>query len=915
MDIRLQGATAALVAAACVTFAGALPGTASAATRATAPAATTTTGSTATAGPSCPWLNQDLPISTRVSKLLASMSLTQEVSLLEGHGSSNPYVFFEPAIPSLCIPQLGEEDGPNGAGDGLAGVTQLPAGVNLAATFSDSLARRYGTVVGSEEFGKGAAVNLGPTINIDRDPRWGRSFESFTEDPYLDGRLGSAEVDGVQSTGELSQVKHYAVYNQETNRNTPADNSIVAERTLQEIYLKAFHTVIDTAAPASVMCSYATINGADACDDAALENGVLKTDWGFPGWIGSDYGALHSDMGISDGTDVEQPENTYFAPLVSEVTSGMIPQAVVNTALARVFTQMFRFNLFNAPPTGNVNDVVTTPAHVRIATKVAESSATLLKNSDHTLPLSANHAGTVAVIGPSADASPTYGGGGSARVVPTDPVSPLTGLEAAAHGGTHLTYTPGLPTDSSVTAPQTGTYVFAVTNPCGCYTPAYLSINGTQELDNPGTPPQDAYSVAVPLTAGETYTIGLSGPTYSAPGLTWATPSALAPGIAQAVTAAKAASTAVVVVSDDTETEAADRLGLSLPSAQDELIEAVAAANPRTVVVVEAGAPVTMPWLSNVSAVLDTWYPGEVEGTALASTLFGSSDPGGHLPVTFPQSLSQVPAFATAQFPGMNDTVQYSEGLNVGYRFYDAENLTPLFPFGYGLSYTSFQYSHLRISKSPDGATGDVTVSATVTNTGSRAGADVAQLYLGDPAAATEAPRQLAGYERVSLRPGQSRVVSFQVTPQSESWWDTTANGWTSSPGAYGVYVGDSSALAGLPLQGSFTLPSTPGARQVNVTAPSTMTPGRPSTVTVTLSASGTQTLDHVRLALQLPQGWAAEALGGASFADVAPGRALAARFQVVPVADSPNVTATIHATATLGPDLTRESGVMVTVR
>ena len=268
------------------------------------------------------------------------------------------------------------------------------------------------------------------------------------------------------------------------------------------------------------------------------------------------------------------------------------------------------------------------------------------------------------------------------------------------------------------------------------------------------------YSVGVDLVAGQTYTLQLSGGGQSA-NLSWATPSDLAPGIAPAVAAAKSASTAVVVVSDDTETEAADRPGLNLPSAQNELISAVAAANPHTVVVVDAGAPVAMPWLSQVASVVDAWYPGESNGTALASVLFGRTDPSGHLPVTFPADLSQVPASTPSQFPGVNGKVLYSEGIDVGYRYYDAHHETPLFPFGYGLSYTSFRFSGLRIT--PLGGRRQVAVSATITNTGQVAGSDVAQLYLSDPAAATEPPRQLKGFQKVTLRPGQSATVHFSL--------------------------------------------------------------------------------------------------------------------------------------------------------
>jgi beta-glucosidase len=262
-----------------------------------------------------------------------------------------------------------------------------------------------------------------------------------------------------------------------------------------------------------------------------------------------------------------------------------------------------------------------------------------------------------------------------------------------------------------------------------------------------------------------------------------------------------------VVVSDDTETEAADRPDLSLPSAQDELISAVAAANPHTVVVIDAGAPVAMPWLGRVPAVVDAWYPGESNGTALASVLYGATDPSGHLPVTFPASLSQVPASTLAQFPGVNGKVLYSEGIYVGYRWYDAHHLAPLFPFGYGLSYTSFAFSDLRISAPRQARHGpQVLVTARVTNTGREAGSEVAQLYLGDPAVAGEPPRQLKGFQRVTLRPGQSTVVSFTLDAHDLSYWNDAANGWVVPAGGFRVYVGDSSALPGLPLRGGFTV-------------------------------------------------------------------------------------------------------------
>ncbi|HEX4255659.1 MAG TPA: glycoside hydrolase family 3 C-terminal domain-containing protein, partial [Streptosporangiaceae bacterium] len=468
----------------------------------------------------------------------------------------------------------------------------------------------------------------------------------------------------------------------------------------------------------------------------------------------------------------------------------------------------------------------------------------------------------------------------------------------------------------TLTAPETGTYVLAITNDCGCYTPTYLTLNGKQLLDDPSTPPVHTYSVAVNLTAGQTYTLGISGASSA---LTWATPSALAPGISAAAAAAKTAKTAVVVVSDDTESEATDRLSLNLPSAQDELIAAVAAANPHTVVVINAGAPVAMPWLNQVAGVVDAWYPGQNSGTALASVLFGQTDPSGHLPVTFPVSLAQVPASTTAQFPGDGTTVQYSEGLDVGYRWYNAKDIQPLFPFGYGLSYTSYRYSNLRVTPVASG-TQDVRVTATVTNTGHRSGTDVAQLYVTDPASAGEPPRQLKGFQRVNLAPGQSERVKFTLKPSDLQWFDSSApgaaatgGGWSQSAGLYQVYVGDSSALANLPLRGGFLVPVTPGARQVSISAPTTVTAGKPFTVKATLTAAGTQTLFGVRLALQLPQGWTARP-ASATFGVVRPGQAPSATFTVTPPAYAPSSDQVVHGTAWLGGSDTREAGVTVTV-
>jgi beta-glucosidase len=884
---------------------------------------------TAATSASCPWLDQSLTVGQRVHLLLAQMTLADKINMVTGAGFSEPYVFYIAAIPSLCVPAIGEEDGPVGVGDGLAGVTQMPSAVSLAATFDPSLAQAYGKVVGSEERGKGAMVDLGPTVNIDRDPRWGRSFEAYTEDPYLNASIGTADIEGVQSQDEMAQVKHLAVYNQETSRNTPADDAIVSTRALHEIYLPAFWAATNIGKASSVMCAYSTINGQAACQNQYLEQTTLDQRWGFPGFMTSDYQAMHSTVQSAEaGTDQEMPAPQYYGPaLQAAVQDGQVRMSTLNQMVARILTEMFRFNEFNNPPTGSTSATVTTPAHQDVSTKVAEDGTVLLKNTGGTLPLQAAGGGTIAVIGPAASADPTDTGGGSAYVTSTFNVTPLQGIQAAAGSGTTVQYAQGLPADTSLapipgsdlspaysstgyggtytgtlTAPETGTYVLAFQNP-GSYTATDLSLDGNEILANPGTPPVSTYSVGVNLKAGQTYTLQLSGGGPSA-NLSWATPSDLAPDIAQAVAAAKAASTAVVVVSDDTESEAADRASLNLPSAQNELIAAVAAANPHTVVVVDAGAPVVMPWLSQVASVVDAWYPGESNGTALAAVLFGAVNPGGHLPVTFPTDLSQVPAATASQFPGVDGQVLYSEGIDVGYRHYDASNKTPLFPFGYGLSYTSFRYSQLKISQQQvQNATSDpgptscgcngqganlVTVSATVTNTGRVAGSDVAQLYLGDPAAAGEPPRQLKGFQRVTLKPGQSTTVRFSLTGHDLSYWNDTANGWVVPDGRFSVDVGDSSAPAGLPLQGGFTVSRTLGARYATVQAPAVIAAGSTAIVAATLVNDGDYAMPQAQFALRVPHGWIVQPAGPVPGA-IAPGQTVTARFRVsVPASARP---------------------------
>jgi beta-glucosidase len=884
------------------------------------------------AGPACPWLNQSLSVSKRVGMLLPRMSLADKIDLVAGTGATGlaAGAVTTTAVPRLCIPALSLADGPNGVGDGRTGVTQLPAGVSLAATFDPSMAKQYGQVIGAEERSKGVMVNLGPTINIDRDPRWGRTFESYGEDPYLNAALAGAEIGGVQSQGEMAQVKHYAAYNQETNRNTPADDVIVSERALHEIYLPAFWAATEKGKASSVMCAYSTVNGQPACQSQYLLSTTLDQRWAFPGFVSSDYGATHSTSASAEaGLDQEMPSDGYYGTaLAAAVSSGQVALPTLNQMVTRILTEMFRFNEFNDPP-GAAQAIATTPAHQAVATSVAEAGTVLLKNTGGTLPLPASGAGGIAVIGPAASAAPVDAGGGSAHVTAAVTDTPLHGIQAAAGPGTSVSYTQGLPTDTALSpipsadltasgtlkAPETGTYILGLQSPGQRAT---LSLDGKEILDDPGAQPP-VTSVGVNLQAGQTYRVQVPGAGPSTR-LTWATPSQLAPWIAHAVAAARAAKTAVVVVSDDTESEAVDRASLNLPSAQNELISAVAAANPHTVVVIDAGAPVVMPWISQVASVVDAWYPGESNGTALANVLFGNVDPSGHLPVTFPVDLSQVPASTPAEFPGVNGQVLYSEGIDVGYRYYDAKNETPLFPFGYGLSYTHFSYSHLTVTPrqvhngaSDPGPTScrcngqsarQVTVSATVTNTGRVAGSDVVQLYLGDPKAAGEPPRQLKGFQKVSLRPGQSTTVHFHLNGHDLSYWNDAANGWVLPDGQYRVYVGDSSALANLPLRGGFTVTQSLGARYATLQAASTLGAGSSATVSMTVVNDGDYAMARPTFALHVPAGWTATPIGPEPGV-VDPGQTVTVRFrvEVPPTAQPGSSTFTAKASYPPGPD------------
>jgi beta-glucosidase len=866
-----------------------------------------------------PWMNPNQPVAQRVSELMSQMTLDDKIAML--HGSSGSYVGNIPANPRLGIPALNLQDGPAGVGDGLTGVTQLPAPIDISASWDTNDAYTYGTIEGNEQKGKGTNIALAPDVNIMRTPLGGRTFESFGEDPYLNGQMGVGVIRGIQNQGVIAEVKHFDANNQEYHRTTESSN--IDERTLHEIYLPAFEAAVKQGHVGSVMAAYNKVNGTYSSENSYLIKDVLKGSWGFPGFVVSDWGATHSTVqAANNGLDMEMPDGTYFGDaLKTAVQNGQVSMATIDDKVRRILTEMFQFGLFDHPQTGSPNAVVTSPQHAQIARDLAESGTVLLKNQNSALPLNNKQLKSIAVIGSDASTNPMSAGGGSSYVTPPYVVSPLQGITKRAGSGVNVQYAPGvlpngeLPdiptqylgqglqgqfynnvnlsgspvltrTDSNIdfnwngnspgqgvnadnwsaqwtgtlTPPTTGTYTFSLTSDDG----SRLYINGQLVVDNWNYQAATTKTGTVTLTAGQPVTIKvqyMQGGGQSSLKLGWQPPSAETL-LDQAVQTAKQSDVAIVFA-NDYESEGSDRTTMALPNGQDQLIEAVAKANPHTIVVLNTGGPVLMPWLNDVQGVVEAWYPGQEDGNAIASILFGDVNPSGHLPMTFPTSDQAIPTNTPAQYPGINDQVSYSEGLNVGYRWFDANNVKPLFPFGYGLSYTTFKYSNLNVTPqvvngpSLANSQGQVKVSVDVTNTGSRAGYAVPQLYIGDPTNANEPPLQLKGFQKVLLNPGETKHVTFTLDQRAFSIWDSNAHNWTVLDGTYKIMIGSSSA--DIELQDRVQVQHTLGSRYVSVQAPSVIKPSSTNTMTTTVTNTGDFPLNALNVKLNLPDGWTAK--------------------------------------------------------
>jgi beta-glucosidase len=655
-------------------------------------------------------------VDERVGQLLGQMTIDEK--LVQMHGSSLVERTWRTApLDRLGIPGFAMVDGPRGVGQYAGHATAFPVGSARGATWDPALEEQVGEAMGAEVRAKAGSVLLAPTINILRHPRWGRAQETYGEDTVHLGRMGAAFIRGVQRH-VLADAKHFAANSIEDSRFVV--DVRMDERTLREVYLPHFREAVRDAHVGSVMSAYNLVNGQHCAENFHLLSDVLRGDWGFSGFVVSDWLlAVRSTVpSVRAGTDVEMPSgNFYGKPLTQAVAAGTVSPGEIDDVVRRILRSQLCFRLDSDPPRADPTQIET-PAHLDVALAAAREGIVLLRNERQALPLDRAAVRSVAVVG-SLAAQANIGDHGSSDVAPTSVVTALDGIRASA-GGVALTYVPG---------------------------PALSAA------DQAAISSADAAIVVVGLTSDDEgeglVTIG-------------------------------------------------DRLAMGLPRGQDGVVAAVGALNPRTIVVLEGGSAVTMPWVGDVAAVLMAWYPGERGGTAIADVLFGDVNPSGKLPVTFPVAETDLPPFDNA-----SSAVTY--GYLHGYRWVDQHGTAPLFPFGFGLSYTTFHYANLRLDASSVSARGRIRVTADVTNTGGVAGDEVAQLYVSYRGSRVDrAPRDLKGFTRIHLEPGETRSVAFALRAPDLAFWDVSTGGWSVEPITYEVAVGSSSR--DLPLSGTFTV-------------------------------------------------------------------------------------------------------------
>ena len=700
------------------------------------------------------YLDDSLPVDVRVEDALSRMTLEEKVKII--HAQSK---FSSAGVPRLGIPELWTTDGPHGirpevlwdewdqAGWTNDSCVAFPALTCLAATWSVEMSALYGKSIGEEARYREKDVLLGPGVNIYRTPLNGRNFEYMGEDPYLASRMVVPYVREVQKNGVAVCVKHFALNNQESRRHEY--DAVVDDRTLYEIYLPAFKAAVQEGGAWSIMGAYNLYKGQHLCHNQYILNDILKGEWGFDGVVISDWGGTHdTEQAITNGLDLEfgtwtnglnaSGSNGYDAyylahPYLTRLRNGEASEDVLDDKVRRVLKLIFRTAFNNDKPVGSM----CSPEHYEAARRIAGEGIVLLKNENDVLPLDIESTRKLLVVGENAIKMMTVGGGSSSLKVQHE-CTPLEGILAAAGGDMEVVYERGYVGDI------TGDYNGVVTG-------QDLSESRSEEEL-----------------------------------------------IADAVAAARLADAVIFIgglnKSSHQDSEDTDRYGLELPYAQDKTIRALAAANPNLVVVIISGNAVAMPWVDDVNGIVEAWFSGSQTGHALADVIFGKVNPSGKLPFTFPVKLDDSAAHALGAYDPADLSVEYKEGIFVGYRWAEKQQIPPLFAFGHGLSYTDFAYGKAELSRKSMKADGKLKVSVDVTNTGDVAGKEVVQLYIGDDQSSVVRPvKELKGFRKIDLEPGQTRTVTFDITPDMLKFFDDKKHEWVLEKGTFTAYIGSAS--------------------------------------------------------------------------------------------------------------------------
>lgn len=700
------------------------------------------------------YLDESLPIDVRVEDALSRMTMEEKVKIL--HAQSK---FSSAGVPRLGIPEIWTTDGPHGIRPEVMwdewdqarwtndSCVAFPALTCLAATWNEEMSALYGKSIGEEARYRDKDVLLGPGVNIYRTPLNGRNFEYMGEDPFLASKMVVPYIQEVQKNGVAVCVKHYALNNQEAKRHEY--DAVIDDRTLYEIYLPAFKAAVQEGGAWSIMGAYNLYKGQHLCHNQYMLNDILKGEWGFDGVVISDWGGTHdTDQAINNGLDLEfgtwtnglnmsssNSYDTYYLadPYLAKLRSGEASEEVLNDKARRVLRLIFRTAMNNSKPAGSMRS----PEHYEAARRIAGEGIVLLKNDNDVLPVDLEKTKKLLVVGENAIKMMTVGGGSSSLKVQHE-CTPLEGILAAVGDKAEVVYERGYVGD------VTGDYNGVVTG---------------QDLSESRS--EDKL-------------------------------------IADAVAAAKDADAVIFIgglnKSAHQDCEDSDRFGLELPYAQDKTIEALAAVNPNLTVVIVSGNAVAMPWVDKVNGIVETWFSGSQTGHALADVLFGKVNPSGKLPFTFPVKLEDNAAHALDAYDPEDLSVEYKEGIFVGYRWAEKEQIKPLFAFGHGLSYTDFGYSEAKAARTSMKENGTLSVSVDVTNTGDVAGKEVIQLYIGDNEASVARPvKELKGFRKIALEPGQKQTVTFEITPEMLKFFDADKHEWVLEKGKFTAFIGAAS--------------------------------------------------------------------------------------------------------------------------